>query len=160
MHDGVADPPPETSAELPEPIGRVEEQLIVLLRRSRQLWRETAAAVHPELQPIGYRLLTTLVKDGPANPGRLADHLETDKSVVSRQARGLEAMGLLVIEPDPTDGRGRLLRATPRACHLVAETRRRALAQLSASLGGLADDEIDHLAQLLERVNLGLARET
>lgn len=140
-------------ADVPEPVLRLEEQIIVLIQRSRQLWREAAAAVHPDLQPIGYRLLTTLVKQGPSNPGRLADLLETDKSVISRQVRVLEPLGLLSVEPDPQDGRGRLLVPTPGACQLLRETRQHALARLDGGLAGLDPVEIDQLLDLLERIN-------
>lgn len=135
----------------------LEEQIVVLLGRAKALWREAATSVHPDLQPLGYRMLSTLVKHGPARPGHLACVLETDKSVVSRQARELESLGLLEVLPDPDDGRGRLLCASPAARENVAEMRRRALAGLAASLDALGEGETERLAELLVRVNAALA---
>lgn len=135
----------------------LEEQIVVLLGRAKALWREAAASVHPDLQPIGYRMLSTLVKHGPARPGHLACVLETDKSVVSRQARELASLGLIEVLPDPEDGRGRLLEASPAARATVAEMRRRALAGLTASLDALGEGEAERLADMLARVNAALA---
>ncbi|WP_454300077.1 MarR family winged helix-turn-helix transcriptional regulator [Salana multivorans] len=102
-------------------------------------------------------MLSTLVKHGPARPGHLACVLETDKSVVSRQARELASLGLIEVLPDPEDGRGRLLEASPAARATVAEMRRRALAGLTASLDALGEGEAERLADMLARVNAALA---
>ncbi|ROR96525.1 DNA-binding MarR family transcriptional regulator [Salana multivorans] len=149
--------PGEASAGTSEAVMVLEEQIVVLLGRAKALWREAAASVHPDLQPLGYRMLSTLVKHGPSRPGHLACVLETDKSVVSRQARELESLGLLEVLPDPDDGRGRLLQASPVARSNVAEMRRRALAGLAASLDALGEGEAERLADLLARVNAALA---
>lgn len=160
MHDddGAARPRGAAHEHLEPETGRLEEQLILLVQRTRTIWRDAGAAVHPDVPPIGYRLLIQLVKHGPSNPGRLADLLETDKSVVSRQARALEELGLVVVEPDPADGRGRLLQATEAACATVAETRRRARLQLGKGLDLLGPEEVERFTDLLERVNDGIVR--
>ncbi|GMA33301.1 MarR family winged helix-turn-helix transcriptional regulator [Litorihabitans aurantiacus] len=104
-------------------VALVEEQVSVLFQRAKLLWRRAAESVHPDLQPVGYRMLNYLVRRGPTNAGVLADFLDTDRSVVSRQAKVLGGLELITVEPDPADGRGRLLRATEPACVLVERTR-------------------------------------
>lgn len=145
--------PADDAAAFSDGVLRVEEQIVVLFRRAKVLWASAAASVHPDLQPVGYRLLSSLVRLGPTNPGRLAEIIETDKSVVSRQARVLEALGLVTTEPDPHDGRGRLLRATSSSNELVASTRHRVLEHLKAGLEGLTDEELNQLASLMARLN-------
>ena len=51
------------------------------------VWKEAAAAVHPDLQPVGYKILSALVHRGRLHAGAIADVLEIDKSVVSRQVQ-------------------------------------------------------------------------
>ena len=53
--------------------------------------------------------------------------LDLDAAYVSRLLRGLEADGLVVVDPSPTDGRVRTARLTPEgapsvACSTVAPT--------------------------------------
>ena len=77
-------------------IASVEEQLRLLFVRVRAVWKEAAAAVHPDLQPVGYKILSAIVHRGRMHAGAIADALEIDKSVVSRQVKHLEALGLVV----------------------------------------------------------------
>ena len=50
---------------------------------------------------------------GPVTPGELADQLATLPQSLTRTVQALEARGLIRRTPDPTDGRGSLLAATP-----------------------------------------------
>ena len=75
-------------------IASVEEQLRLLFARVRLVWKEAAAAVHPDLQPVGYKIISAIVHRGRMHAGAIADVLEIDKSVVSRQVKHLEALGL------------------------------------------------------------------
>lgn len=134
---------------------QVEEQIVHLVRRARLLWRDAAARVHPDLQPVGYRMLSHLLREGPSNPGRLAELLETDKSVISRQARLLEDLGLLDVQPDPEDGRCRIFVVTPTAHDVLVATRQSAFDRLAIALEGLSSLEVEQFASLLARVNAG-----
>lgn len=138
---------------------RVEEQVVHLVKRARALWQQAASRVHPDLQPVGYRMLSHLVKWGPHHPGRLADVLETDKSVISRQAKLLCELGLLDVKPDPQDGRGRIFVVTPRAHEVMVQTREWAFGRLAVALEGLEEAEVEQFASLLERVNQGFDAE-
>ncbi|MGC3952752.1 MAG: helix-turn-helix domain-containing protein [Propionicimonas sp.] len=112
----------------------VERQLAVVVQRARARWRRLAFAIHPDLQPIGYKILALLVDGGPAPASHLVEELATDKSTVSRQIAQLERLGLVQRTADPQDGRVRLLAATPAAATRLAEVRHSSLADLRAHL--------------------------
>lgn len=152
--------PVATTDVPPATMARVEEQVVHLVKRTRSLWRVAAASVSPDLQPIGYRMLSHLVREGPSNPGRLVDLMETDKSVISRQARLLEELGLMSVDADPQDGRCRVFSATERAHEVMRQARARASERLGVALGQLSATEVAEFASLLERVNAGFAHET
>ena len=134
-------------------IALVEEQVTALFSRAKQLWKVAAQSIHPDVQPVGYRMLNVLVHRGPQNPGQLADFLETDKSVISRQARLLVELDLIEAIPDPDDGRGRLLTAKPGTCELVTATKKTMSARLFGGITALEPDELDQLGALLTRLN-------
>ncbi|WP_353808670.1 MarR family winged helix-turn-helix transcriptional regulator [Agromyces sp. SYSU T00194] len=134
-------------------IGAVEVQLGVLFNRVRAIWKAQAASVHPDLQPVGYKLLGLLVRSGPAHAGALAERLATDKSVVSRQMRILVDLGLVVSRVDEHDARARLLEATPLGIERVSQVRSGAQAELRERLGAWPERDVEQFATLLARLN-------
>ncbi len=136
-----------------EAIGAVEEQFTILFNRVSAGMRERSARVHPELQPVGFKLLGTLVRTGPTHAGALAGMLQTDKSVVSRQVRALERLGLVERRTDPDDRRASFLVATPAAIERVNEVRASDQAQLYRSLRQWDPADLVRLAELLSRLN-------
>ncbi|MEI5583645.1 MULTISPECIES: MarR family winged helix-turn-helix transcriptional regulator [unclassified Agromyces] len=134
-------------------IAAVEEQLRALFVRVRAVWKEAAAAVHPELQPVGYKILSAVVRRGPMHAGAIAESLEIDKSVVSRQLKQLEALGLARSLPDPDDGRARIIEPTPVAVERVGQRSSRMQQQLYAKLRDWPADDVDELARLLARLS-------
>ncbi|GAB3601300.1 MarR family winged helix-turn-helix transcriptional regulator [Microbacterium tumbae] len=114
----------------------------LIFARARSLWKESAARVHPELQVSGYKLLTFIDRAGSANAHLLAERFEMDKSVISRQVRMLEELGLLESRPDERDGRLRVLTATSSAVAALAELRRDHASRLRGVIGELSADEI------------------
>lgn len=133
-------------------IAAVEEQLRSLFVRVRAVWKEAAAAVHPDLQPVGYKILSAVVRRGPMHAGAIAEALEIDKSVVSRQVRHLEALGLATSLPDPNDGRARIIEPTPVAVERVGRRSSRMQQQLYAQLRTWPADDVGELARLLARL--------
>lgn len=133
-------------------IASVEEQLRLLFVRVRAVWKEAAAAVHPDLQPVGYKMLSAVVRRGPMHAGAIADTLEIDKSVVSRQVKHLEALGLVRSVADPDDGRVRIIEATPAAIESVGQKGSRMQQQLYAQLRTWPGRDVDELARLLRRL--------
>ncbi|KZC96335.1 MarR family winged helix-turn-helix transcriptional regulator [Clavibacter tessellarius] len=94
-------------------IAEVEEQMTALAARIRATTREAAAAIHPELPPIGYKMLRVIRRCGSAHASAVADQLGVDRSVVSRQLRQLQDLGLVEVGADAQDGRVRVLALTP-----------------------------------------------
>lgn len=116
--------------------------LNLLFARARSEWKEAAARLDPELQPAGYKLLMFIARVGSSNAHQLATSFEMDKSVVSRQVRMLEDLGLLDSRADDNDGRLRVLTATPQACAALAELRGANANRLRSTLDQLTPDEI------------------
>lgn len=117
-------------------------RLSMMFSRARMLWKESASRIHPDLQPAGYKLLAFVARTGTANAHQLAEAFEMDKSVVSRQVRALEDLGLVVSRPDEVDGRLRVLAATPAAHEALQSLRADHAARLRAILAGLSPDEL------------------
>ena len=133
-------------------IASVEEQLRLLFVRVRAVWKEAAAAVHPDLQPAGYKLLSAITRLGTTNAHVLAETFEMDKSVVSRQIRMLEDLGLVETRIDERDGRVRVLVATPKAFELVQSVRDRNQQRLRDVLVGRPEAELRSFADLLRSI--------
>jgi DNA-binding MarR family transcriptional regulator len=93
-------------------IAEVEEQMTALAGRIRATTREAAAAIHPELPPIGYKMLRVIRRCGSAHASAVADQLGVDRSVVSRQLRQLQELGLVEVRTDAQDGRVRVVALT------------------------------------------------
>lgn len=128
--------------DVDDALAEFQGHLNLIFVRARALWKESAARIHPELQPSGYKLLTHIARAGSANAHQLADSFEMDKSVVSRQVRMLEDLGLLESRPDDQDGRQRVLTATPAACKTLAELRGDHAGRLRETLAELTPTEL------------------
>ena len=144
---------PRTRTATDDEIASVEEQLRRLFGRVRLVWKEAAAAVHPDLQPVGYKILSALVHRGRMHAGAIAEVFEIDKSVVSRQVKHLESLGLAKVVADPDDGRARFIEATPEAIASVEQKGSRMQQRLYARLRTWSGDDVDTLATLLGRLS-------
>jgi DNA-binding MarR family transcriptional regulator len=149
--DARAEPVTRTATD--DEIASVEEQLRRLFGRVRLVWKEAAAAVHPDLQPVGYKILSAIVHRGRMHAGAIADVLEIDKSVVSRQVKHLESLGLARVVVDPDDGRARFIEATPAAVASVEQKGSRMQQRLYARLRTWSGEDVDALATLLGRLS-------
>lgn len=116
--------------------------LNLIFARARALWKESAARVHPDLQPSGYKLLSYVARTGDANAHQLAELFGIDKSMVSRQIRMLEDSGLVESRPDERDGRLRVLTATRAAQGILATLRTENAERMRAVLAELTPDEV------------------
>lgn len=81
-----------------------------LARRVSQIYDEALAPHGLTIGQMG--LLASLSRRHGIGIGALAQRLSSDASTISRLLRPLEQAGLLIIEPDPEDGRARLVRLT------------------------------------------------
>ena len=142
----------EASHGIDEAIADVEDELNMLFSRIRTVWKESAQQVHPDLQPAGYKLLSAITRLGTTNAHVLAETFEMDKSVVSRQLRMLEDLGLVETRMDERDGRVRVLVATPKAFDLVQGVRDRNQQRLRDVLVGRPEAELRSFADLLRSI--------
>ncbi|WP_417508859.1 MarR family winged helix-turn-helix transcriptional regulator [Microbacterium sp.] len=133
---------PGVSEESDSALVELQGHLNLLFARARTHWREAAARIDPQLQPAGYKLLMFIVRVGSANAHELAERFEMDKSVISRQVRMLEDLGLLESRPDELDGRQRVLTPTSEACTALAELRDDHTEKLRSTLAELTPEEM------------------
>lgn len=138
----MSSPGAVASTDVDSALGDLQAHLNLIFARTRSLWKESAARVHPELQVAGYKLLTFIDRAGTANAHELADRFEMDKSVISRQVRMLEELALLESRPDERDGRLRVLTVTAGAAAALAEVRREYGSRLQAVIDELTPEEI------------------
>ena len=134
--------------DIDDALSEFQGHLNLIFARARSLWKESAARIHPELQPSGYKLLTFIARAGSANAHQLADRFEMDKSVVSRQVRMLEDLELLESRPDDSDGRQRVLTATPAACEILADLRGDHADRLRGILSELTPEEMQSASKV------------
>ncbi|MET4059500.1 DNA-binding MarR family transcriptional regulator [Arthrobacter sp. UYP6] len=98
-----------------EALREVEENLRLLTEVVRASMRDAAKGIDPALSLFGLKVLQLLKRVGPLHSGAAAEMLMVDKSIISRQSRQLEELGLISVEADPRDGRARLLLLTAAA---------------------------------------------
>jgi len=145
----------QTRDDVDQAIAEVEEQLSFLFNRVRVTFKENAARIHPELSPVGYKILSSIVRLGETNASALADSLETDKAVVSRQLRMLEEAGLVESRADAKDGRARVLSATPEAVDRVRAVRGQQQDRLRGLLRSRPEHEVREFAAMLHLISVG-----
>jgi DNA-binding MarR family transcriptional regulator len=100
----------------------------------RRLARRVTQIYDDALTPYGltigqFGLLSSLSRRNGVGVGVLAERLAADASTVSRLLRPLESAGLIILGPDPDDGRAKAIRLTDAGY----DTRRRAAAGWSAA---------------------------
>lgn len=138
-----------------EGIAEVEEQMTALAARIRATSREAAARIHPELAPIGYKMLRVIRRCGSAHASAVADQLGVDRSVVSRQVRQLQELGLVEVGADAQDGRVRVLALTEAGRAGIEADDVQGGSRLIRGLGGWTRADLDAFAGYLARLNAG-----
>jgi len=139
-----------------EELGRLEQEVGVLIRRVKRVIGERARAVHPDLQPASYLMLTYLAAEGPQRSSVMSEVFGVDKGAISRQVQHLCDLGLLIREADPEDGRAMLISASPDAVHrmtAIHDDRRRWLAE---QLAEWSEDDLREFVTGLARYNSAL----
>ncbi|MEY9841543.1 MarR family winged helix-turn-helix transcriptional regulator [Streptacidiphilus sp. EB103A] len=125
----------------------------LLLRRAH---RRAAREFGRQLQPLGIDnrhagVLLQLARVGPVTQRDLIVLLGSDKSTMVRTIDELEARGLAVRQPHPTDRRAHAIQATEAGLAALAEVRSRADTAGNALLTCLQPAERSQLLQLLRR---------
>jgi DNA-binding MarR family transcriptional regulator len=136
-------------------IAEVEEQMTALAQRIRTTTREAAAAIHPDLPPIGYKMLRVIRRCGAAHASAVAEQLGVDRSVVSRQLRQLQDLGLVEVGADAQDGRVRVLALTPAGRAGIEADDAQGGSRLIRRLGDWSRADLDAFAGYLARLNAG-----
>jgi DNA-binding MarR family transcriptional regulator len=137
-------------------LGRLEQEVGVLIRRVKRVIGERARAVHPDLQPASYLMLTYLATSGAQRSSVLSERFGVDKGAISRQVQHLCDLGLLDREPDPEDGRATLVSASDDAVRRMTSVDRDRRRWLEEQLAGWSEADLREFVTGLARYNAAL----
>ena len=135
---------------------RLEQEVGVLIRRVKRVIGERARAVHPDLQPASYLMLSHLVSSGPQRSSVLSERFGVDKGAISRQVQHLCELGLLERTPDPEDGRATLVSASADAVTRMEALNRDRRRWLDEQLAEWSEDDLREFVTGLARYNEAL----
>lgn len=149
---------PPSSLNTPDPalvqaIADVQKQLGTMLVKAGDSIRSRALAIHPDLQAMGFKVLTILSQSGPMQQVALAHKAGTDKAVMSRTITQLESLGLVARTADPSDGRALLVTITPEAQRRLEANTLVARKVLFDRMSSWNVGELHRFADLLARLN-------
>lgn len=147
---------PSAAAEKPALgglIDQVEGQFATMFVNARNSLRARAAAINPQLSPIGYKVLAIIWRDGARQQGCVAEEMDIDKALMSRTIKQLEQFGLVERSIDPSDGRAMLVSMTAQARESFHATVARARSVLHDRLADWDIDEVRRFTDLLAKLN-------
>jgi len=110
-----------------------------------------------QLDWYGFSALNWIGSAGPLRLTHLADHFGVVPSTVCRHVKQLEAEGLVVSDPDPTDGRANLLSPTERGWQVLRDIRRARSEAMEEALADWSDEDLALFDSLYERFDRDLA---
>jgi DNA-binding MarR family transcriptional regulator len=139
-----------------ESLRHLEREVGVLVRRIKRVISERARAVHVDLQPAAYLMLSWLADEGPVRASAMVERFHIDKGAISRQLQHLDELGLVVRTPDPADGRASLVAASDDARRRLADVAEHRRKWLDEQLGDWSAEELERFATTLERYNQAL----
>ncbi len=131
---------------------RLERSLAEVQAAYRDVLRDAAVRVDPDLHPLGLKLLASISRRGPMSAGDAAEAIHTDRAVVSRMTKELEKMGLLEVTAHPEDRRSRILALSAEAERRLAPLRGDGRSLLARSMEDWSVEDVDAYAQFNERV--------
>jgi DNA-binding MarR family transcriptional regulator len=135
------------------------EDLVRQLYRLGFVQRGIAREALSELGSQGFTALGVL-HHGPVRVSELAQLLNVDLSVASRQVSALAAAGFVAREPDPDDRRAHRIVITDAGGRVLRESHRRMVHAFGEALEAWSAPEIAALAAGLERLREDFARTT
>ena len=127
-----------------------------LIEALRTIVRTARSAQHnaaDTLPTAPASLLTLLDREGEQRMGRLAEALDVDPSVISRQVAMLTGTGLVSRRPDPHDGRASLLGLTEAGRACLEQHRAQWTRWVSSALADWHEDDAAQLLTLLHRLS-------
>jgi DNA-binding MarR family transcriptional regulator len=137
-------------------VRNLEREVGVLIRRIKRVIGERSQAVHPDLQPSSYLMLSWLAENGPVRPSAMVDYFAIDKGAISRQLQHLVDLGLVDRTPDPDDGRATQVVASEDAVRRLVDVAEHRRKWLDEQLGDWSADELSGFAATLHRYNEAL----
>ena len=138
----------------------LEEQTSVLWRRERTTSHALAKNVHPEMEPAAYGILMLLQREGSLRATDIATIIGVGKPSVSRQLAGLERLGLVSRQLDPSDARSQRVLLTPLGQQQLtaAQTGRRSA--FTALMRSWNPEDVEKLGLLIARLNSTYTKDT
>ncbi|MBK5289113.1 MAG: winged helix-turn-helix transcriptional regulator [Acidimicrobiia bacterium] len=121
----------------------------------RQIFSGVAAAGYEDVNPAHVGLFRYPGLDGQ-RPSELAEQLQITKQSVNDLLGHLEARGYLAREPDPADGRARVVRLTAKGRKLQATIHGQAQAaeqHIADALGARRYSQLQHALEDLTRLD-------
>lgn len=100
----------------------------------------------------GLVALAALDRLGPARVSQVADELQVDLSVASRQVAALHTAGYVKRVPDPKDGRSQKVQLTAVGRRALRKAQERSVEVLDRATRGWTDAEVDSLVSGLRRL--------
>ena len=136
--DAVGPAPGPPAADTPAPADPIAFQVLNEIGIIDQLAQNRAArALGPDLNLSQFVVLNHFTRlGGPRSLVQLAGAMQVTKAAMTNTVTRLAAKGLVRVQPDPADGRGKLVSLTDAG----ASARAQALADLSAGLADLVRD--------------------
>ena len=144
------------TARRAEILGDLEHEVTVMVRRIRRLIIERARAVHPDLAPSSYLMLTFVAERGPMRASEIAEQFEIDKGAISRQVAHLTELGILARVSDPEDGRAMLVSVSEEGRRRLTDVARHRRAWLDERLGDWSEPDLAGFVASLGRYNRAL----
>jgi DNA-binding MarR family transcriptional regulator len=151
MFPGVDGEAPRNEEGTRPSLREVEEQISILSGKVKTTIRNAAAAIDPALPPFGLRVLRLVERCGPIHAGAAAEAMSVDRTVISRQSRQLEELGLVTTRADPEDRRARFIELTPLARERMSAAGPAGFAQLERMFGSWEDEDLHRFAAYLAR---------
>jgi DNA-binding MarR family transcriptional regulator len=149
----IAEPAMARDTVMAPLIDAVEQEFATMFVNARHSIRSRAAAIHPELAPLGFKVLTILSRSGPRQQGCLAEETEVDKAMMSRAIKQLDHLGLVERSIDPSDGRALLVSMTDEARARFDANLANARRVLHDRLAEWEPGEVRRFADLLAKLN-------
>jgi DNA-binding MarR family transcriptional regulator len=100
----------------------------------------------------GLVALSALDRLGPARVSQVAEELQVDLSVASRQVAALHTAGYVTRLPDPQDGRSQKVKLTAAGKRALRNAQERSVEVLDRATRGWTDAEVDGLVSSLRRL--------
>lgn len=138
--------PPEIPGAMRDITGFLVNALAERLRNATE-----AALGDTGVRPRQLGLLLVLADEGAAQQQHLGERLGMDRTTTMQLVALLEADGLLVRTPDPSDGRAWMVTLTPRGTRVARTVARQSKRAADTAMAGLTPGESAALHSLLRK---------